>query len=169
MRYSSDLRKRVLDFIEAGGSKAETSRRFRGSRPTMDKWLRASDPLSYERPGPRGPTPLDPNALKSHVDAFPHQTLAERAPHFRVSTFCIWYGLKRIGCRRKKTLGYKEWCSKQRHAYRQELATVQASRKSLVYVDEAGFRSDSFRRYAYPPKREYHTEKSLEDIIQMYK
>ena len=102
MRYSSDLRKRVLDFIETGGSKAEASRRFGVSRPTLDKWLKATDPLAYEKPGPRTPTRLDPDALKAHVNAFPDQTLAERADHFQVSTFCIWYGLKRIGCTRKK-------------------------------------------------------------------
>ena len=102
MRYSSDLRKRVLDFIETGGSKSEASRRFGISRPTLDKWLKAPDPLAYEKPGPRAPTRLDPDALKTHVDAFPDQTLAERADHFQVSTFCIWYGLKRIGCTRKK-------------------------------------------------------------------
>ena len=104
MRYSSDLRKRVLDFIETGGSKTEASRRFGVSRPTIDKWLKATDPLAYEKPGPRTPTRLDPDALKAHVNAFPDQTLAERADYFQVSTFCIWYGLKRIGCPRKKTL-----------------------------------------------------------------
>ncbi len=139
----------VLDFIEAGGSKTEASRRFFVSRPTIDKWLKAPDPLAHQKPGPRGPTRLDPATLKAHVDAFPDQTLAERARHFQVSTFCIWYGLKHIDCTRKKTLGYKERCPKQRRAYRQELAAAQADGKSFVYVDESGFRSKSFRRYAY--------------------
>ncbi len=40
MRYSSDLRKRVLTFIETGGSKPEASGRFDVSRPTIDKWLK---------------------------------------------------------------------------------------------------------------------------------
>ena len=154
MRYSSDLRKRVLDFIAAGGSKSEASRRFCVSRPTIDKWLKSSDPLSYEKPGSRGPTRLDPTALRSHVAAFPDQTLAKRADHFQVSTFCIWYGLKRINCTRKKNTGYKEQCLKQRCDYRQDLAAVQADGKSLVYVDESGFRSESFRRYAYAPRGE---------------
>ena len=43
-----------------------------------------------------------PDALKAYVDAFPDQTLAERARHLQGSTFCIWYGLKRINCTRKK-------------------------------------------------------------------
>ena len=102
MRYSSDFRKRVLDFIEAGGSKSEASRRFTVSRPTIDNWLASTDPFAYERPGPRCPRHLDPDLLKAHVADFPDQTLAERASHFDVSTFCIWYGLKRLGCTRKK-------------------------------------------------------------------
>ena len=47
MRYSSDLREHVLDFIEVGGSKAKGSRRFCVPRPTIDKWLKAPDPLAY--------------------------------------------------------------------------------------------------------------------------
>ena len=102
MRYSSDLRKRVLDFLQVGGSKAEASRRFCISRPTIYKWLQAPDPLAYLKPGPRAPRVLDPNALKKHADAFPDETLKERAHHFGVSTFCISYHLKRIGYTRKK-------------------------------------------------------------------
>ena len=54
----------------------------------------------------------------------------------------------------KKTLGYKERCPKQRSAYRQTLASAERCGKSLVYVDEAGFRAESFRRYAYAPRGE---------------
>ena len=35
MAYSTDLRKRVLDFIEAGGKKAEAARRFSVERSTI--------------------------------------------------------------------------------------------------------------------------------------
>ena len=102
MRYSADLRKRVLDFIKAGGSKVEACRRFSISRATLYKWLNAKDPFAYQKPGPRGPRSIDYDALKQHVADFPDQTLKERACHFGVSTFCISYGLKNIGCTRKK-------------------------------------------------------------------
>ena len=75
MRYSSDLRKRVLDFIKAGGSKVEASRRFCISRPTLDKWLKAPDPMTYQKPGPRGPTRLDPDALRSQRASRTHSPL----------------------------------------------------------------------------------------------
>ena len=45
MAYSTDLRKRVLDFIENGGKKAEAARRFNVARSTIDRWLNAEDPL----------------------------------------------------------------------------------------------------------------------------
>ena len=99
MRYSPDLRKRVLDFIQAGGSKTEAAKRFNVGRTTIYKWLNA--PFAYQRPGPRGPRSIDYDALKQHIADFPDQTLKERAD-FGVSTFCIGYSLKRLGYTRKK-------------------------------------------------------------------
>lgn len=79
---------------------------------------------------------------------FPDQTQAERASHFGVSEFCVYYGLKTLGITRKKTLGnHKERCPKKRSAYQGELATLQATGKSVVYGDERGFRDESHRRY----------------------
>ncbi|MDE0315992.1 MAG: IS630 transposase-related protein [Candidatus Poribacteria bacterium] len=102
MRYSPDLRKRVLDFIADGGSKAEASRRFSVSRRCIYNWLEATDPFTYEKPGPRKPYRIDLEALTEHVKAFPDSTQKERAAHFSVSQRCICYGLKKIGYTRKK-------------------------------------------------------------------
>ena len=55
MRYSSDLRKSVLDFVNTGGSKAEAERTFGVSRRAIYNWLEAKDPLAHEKPGPKGP------------------------------------------------------------------------------------------------------------------
>ncbi len=102
MRYSTDLRKLALDFIADGGSIAEAARRFNISRPCIYTWLDAKDPLSYKKPGPRKPHRLDPEALAEHVKKFPDSTQKERAAHFGVSQQCVWYGLKKLGCTRKK-------------------------------------------------------------------
>ena len=102
MRYSQDGRKRVIDFIASGGSKTETSRRFQVSRRCIYNWLDAADPFTYEKPGSRKPYRLDPEALAEHVKKFPDSTQKERAAHFGVSQRCICYGLKKIGCTRKK-------------------------------------------------------------------
>ena len=55
MSYSLDLRKRVLDFLNKGGSKAEAARIYNVSRACIYKWLAAEDPLHREKPGPEGP------------------------------------------------------------------------------------------------------------------
>ena len=102
MRYSPDLRKRVLDFIQAGGSKTEAAKRFNVGRTTIYKWLNAKDPFTYQKPGTRGPRSIDYEALKQHVAEFPDQTLKERAAHFGASAFCIGYSLKRLGYTPKK-------------------------------------------------------------------
>lgn len=49
MAYSTDGRKRVLDFIEAGGKKAEAARRFSLNRSTIYRWLAAEDPLATQK------------------------------------------------------------------------------------------------------------------------
>lgn len=102
MAYSSDLRKRVLAFIEAGGKKTQACRQFSIARATLYTWLNAEDPLVRQKPGPRGPRTLDLDALRKHVADFPDQTQAERASHFGVSEFCVYYGLKTLGITRKK-------------------------------------------------------------------
>ena len=64
-----------------------------------------------------------------------------------------------MGCgnsasREKKTLGYKQRCDEKRHVYRQRLAEKDAAGKEIVYVDECGFRAESYRRHGYAPKGE---------------
>ena len=64
-----------------------------------------------------------------------------------------------MGCgnsasREKKTLGYRERCDEKRQVYHQVLAEKHATGKKIVYVDECGFRAESYRRYGYAPKGE---------------
>ena len=51
--------------------------------------------------------------------------------------------------RAKKTVGYKEQCREKRKAYLKQLATAQASGKTLIYLDETGFTDETFRSYGY--------------------
>ena len=102
MAHSADLRTRVLQFIENGGSKTEAAQRFSVSRTAIYRWLNAKDPLTCGKPGPRTPRLLDPTALAEQVKIHPDQTLKERARHFGVSPTCVAYGLKRLGYTRKK-------------------------------------------------------------------
>ena len=102
MAYSTDLRKCVLDFINKGGSKASAERTFGVSRRTIYNWLESEDPLSCEKPGPKGPRHIDYDALQQHVADFPDSTFAERAKHFGVSTNGIFYALSKLNITRKK-------------------------------------------------------------------
>ena len=102
MTYSTDLRKRVLDFINNGGSKAAAERTFSISRRTIYNWLEAEDAFASEKPGPKGPRHIDYEALRQHVADFPDNTLAERAKHFGVSTHGIFYALTQLNITRKK-------------------------------------------------------------------
>ncbi len=105
MRCSSDLRKRVLDYVRGGGSKAAAARRFQVSRASVYNWLQAPDGLAYQRPGPRHPRRLDWEALRAHVRQEPDRTQKERARHFGVSRHCIWHALRQMGVTRKKNAG----------------------------------------------------------------
>ena len=105
MRCSSDLRKRVLDYVRGGGSKAAAARRFQVSRASVYNWLQAPDGLAYQRPGPRHPRRLDWEALRAHVRQEPDRTQKERARHFGVSRHCIWRALRQMGITWKKNAG----------------------------------------------------------------
>jgi len=102
MAHSAGLRKRILDFIEDGGTKAEASRRFTVARSTIDRWLAADDPFVIKKTGPKKMRVIDEEALKKHVADLPDLTQKERAAHFGVSEFCIGYGLRKLGITRKK-------------------------------------------------------------------
>jgi transposase len=102
MRCSRDLRKRVIDFVRGGGSKAEAARRFQVSRASVYNWTSVADGLAYRRPGPRGPRRLDWEALRKDVAARPDRTQKERARHFGVSRHCIWHALQQMDLSRKK-------------------------------------------------------------------
>ena len=105
MRCSSDLRKRILDYVRGGGSKAAAARRFQVSRASVYNWLKAPDGLAYQRTGPRHPRRLDWEALRAHVGQYPERTQKERARHFGVSQQCIWRALRQMGITWKKNTG----------------------------------------------------------------
>lgn len=102
MAYSPDLRKRILDYVETGGKKSEAARLFSVARSTIDRWLAAENPFAIRKTGPKKMRVIDEEALRKHVADFPDLTQKERAAHFKVSEFCIGYGLRKLGITRKK-------------------------------------------------------------------
>lgn len=102
MAYSPDLRKRILDYVETGGKKSEAACLFSVARSTIDRWLAAENPFAIRKTGPKKMRVIDEEALRKHVADFPDLTQKERAAHFKVSEFCIGYGLRKLGITRKK-------------------------------------------------------------------
>ncbi len=100
MTCSIDLRKRVVSFVEAGGSKAEAARRFSVSRQTVYNWV-SRDDLSPKRHGSRH-RKLDKARLRAHVKAYPDALLRERAVLFGVTVQALSYAFGQMGIGKKK-------------------------------------------------------------------
>lgn len=104
MRTSKDLRIRVLNFIEKGGSKAEAARRFEVGEASVHRWVRKGRdwmPAKPGRPVGRGDK-LDREALKAAIAAQPDLMLKELAAMFEVSINAVHHACKTLGLVRKK-------------------------------------------------------------------
>ena len=102
MSYSPDLKRKVLNFLKRGGSKAEASRRFEVSRSIIYYWL--SQPADHKagKPGPKRSRKFDEEALRAEVKIRPDALLRELAESRQVSIGAIFVALKRLGIKRKK-------------------------------------------------------------------
>ena len=93
MSYGEDYRRRVIAFVNEGGSKREAARLFKVSRETIYEWLRRGDDLSPRFAKTRQ-RKLDKDALRRHVREHPDALLRERATVFKVDPTAIHYALK---------------------------------------------------------------------------
>ena len=104
MRYSKDLRRRVVKYVRQGGSKAEAARQFGVSRPTVYEWLALGNDLSAQKPGPKKAHKLDWEVLRQAVEKQPEKMKTEWAREFRVGTTAINYAMRRMNLSRKKNV-----------------------------------------------------------------
>ena len=94
MCYSLDLRKKVISFIENGNSITKAARIYR--------WL---DKPNLERTRVvKRRRKIDIARLEQDVAKYPDKTLKQRAQEFGVVPSSIYYQLKRLNIRRKKTV-----------------------------------------------------------------
>ena len=100
MPYSLDLRKRVIDFVEGGGSISKAARTYHVGRATIYRWLNRVDLAPTQVP--RRKRKLDWDALRTDVEQHPEATLVERAQTFGVSVSAISQTLKKMKITRKK-------------------------------------------------------------------
>ena len=104
MSYGKDLRKRVLDFVKAGGGKAQASRLFKVHVSTIFIWLK--QPAGHEAAKSRNTSSRthDRQELARYIKSNPDKHLTEIAKHFNVSVGSISHSLKKLGITRKKRL-----------------------------------------------------------------
>jgi len=105
MAYSLDLRQRVINYIDSGGSKISASHLFSVGEKTVRNWV-----LLYKETGSVNPRPhrggkrssIDSEKFKSYVDANPSKTLKELGAHFGLSYEGAAYNLRKHGYVHKK-------------------------------------------------------------------
>ena len=102
MAYSEDLRKRVVEFVKKGGSKAEAQRRFSVSEWCVYDWLKRGNDLKSQKPGPKQPRKLNLPVLNMLVEQKPDAYLDELAKDLNVGKTTVWRGCQKLGLSRKK-------------------------------------------------------------------
>src|SRR5438552_2444680 len=102
--YSVDLRQRVVDFVNEGGTKVEASQKYRVASRTVYHYLSMSKGGSLEPKKSWGSwKKLDPQKLKAYVKTHADSTLMEMKKVFGVSHNTIWVRLNQLGFTLKKT------------------------------------------------------------------
>jgi putative transposase len=100
MPYSLDLRKRVVEFVEQGGSVSKAVKNYQVSRATIYRWL-GREELEAKKVT-RRKRKLDWEAVRKDIENNPEMKLADRAKMFGVRTNAIWYAIKEMKITRKK-------------------------------------------------------------------
>ena len=106
MSYSLDLRTRVIDYIENGGSILSAARIYKVGRSTIYRWLARVElqPTKVTRRQRK----LDWQALEQDVKENPDLRLCDRAVKFGVNISSISYALHQMKITQKKELRYRE-------------------------------------------------------------
>lgn len=99
MSYSIDLRRKVIGYIEKGGSRVEACRIFGISRKTIYHWFHREN--LFPTPARTRRRKLDKLALARHVRNHPDALLRERAAYFDVHINAIWVALGKMEVTKK--------------------------------------------------------------------
>jgi putative transposase len=103
MAYSKDLRKRVLDYVERGGSKIEAAQLFQINVRTIFMWLRQGRDYQRGKPGPRTSHKFKREELARLVAKQPDALLKELAAQLGVRSInTVSHALIKMGISRKK-------------------------------------------------------------------
>ena len=98
MAYSLDLRKKVINYIENGGSPSKASKVFQVGRASIYRWLERVEPIEVKRRNRK----LNWKALEQDIQTNTEARLIDRAKKFGVRPSAISYALKEMKITRKK-------------------------------------------------------------------
>jgi putative transposase len=104
MAYSTDLREKVIEYIEEGNPLTEACRIFKVSRQTLYQWRKLKEIKgSVERQAYKhGAIKLNDQEFIKFVKANPDLYLKDYAAKFDVTPSGIWRAFKRLGITFKK-------------------------------------------------------------------
>src|ERR1041384_4296220 len=104
MTYSHDLRIKVLDYVEKGGSKAKASQIFGITPPTLFNWIKRKKQgcLAPSKRKQRRPHKIDGEKLKAYIQEHPDAYLREIAQHFGVTIAAVFFAFRRLKITLKK-------------------------------------------------------------------
>ena len=108
MAYSRDLKRRVLDFVAQGGSKAQAARRFQINTCTVFVWLGQPADHRPGKPGPKTGHKIDRDRLRQLVQTQPDLMLKELAAKLGVSINGVSRCLMVLGISRKKNAALRQ-------------------------------------------------------------
>lgn len=102
MGYSEDLRKRVIQFVQDGGSKVAASELFEVGESTIYLWMKTPERTKTLKTGPKGNWKLDLIKLTTAAQEKPDAYLSELAESLGTGVSTVFYGLKKLKLSRKK-------------------------------------------------------------------
>ncbi len=138
MSYSLDLRKKVVNYVENGGSITAAAEHYKISRTTIYRWFQRENLASIKIK--HRLKKLDWKALEKDVKENPESRLIARSKKFGVTINAIYYALKKMKITRKnKHFKYEERNHESRIKYCQQMRALilMFGIQSLVFIDES--------------------------------
>ena len=103
MSYSLDLRKRVIKYVEDGGTQEEAASIFNVSPKTVTNWVRKKrDGDLSPKTRLAKPRKINYDSLRKYIEKHPDAYLREIAEEFEVTLQAIFYACKRLRITLKK-------------------------------------------------------------------
>lgn len=145
-RYSLDLRKKVLAYLQQHQNLTQTSKTFSVCRKTIYTWLTLDKKKNLEgKTRTYKPLKLDYAAIADYVKKHEDAYIREIATSLGYSKNGVFKALKKMKITLKKSLKYRERNENKGKLYKFKLINVKPER--LIYIDECGI-----DEYLYRPK-----------------